>query len=156
MHDTAGVFLGHMNGAVDSESGRIDAIAVVGHDITGLIDFHQRRRRDFMEHHAIGVYQKTMISPWQSCGQMRKNQVIPAKVSHQSVGCRQIDANLPLFRVDMVRTGICVHLDFGSHVGSGSVRGDKASLLPAPPLVSTCGALGMFVYCQTESRQSSG
>src|SRR5438132_13246197 len=95
MHDAERVFARGMYGAVNRKAGGIDEVRRIHHLVAVWIDLHQTRRRDFVEHHAVGIEQKVMLSSWHARGNMREDQIVPAIERDQSISRREIDSGLP-------------------------------------------------------------
>ncbi|MNT08245.1 hypothetical protein D3C72_1429810 [compost metagenome] len=87
-----------VHGAVDDEAGRVDVIRRFQHGLPFVVDLDQARRRDLVEHHAVGVDQELVRRIGHARRDMREDQVVPAEVGHQPVGRGKVDAHLP-FRV---------------------------------------------------------
>ena len=86
MHYAERVFARGMYGAVNRKTGRIDEVRRVQHLVAFEIDFHQTRRCDFVEHHAVRIEQEVMVRAWHARRDMRKDQIVPTVECNQAIG----------------------------------------------------------------------
>ena len=89
-----------MHAAVDHESGEVDAQpGGIVDDVAVLVDLHQRRGGDLLEHESIGIDQQVLGSGHPR-REMRVDQVGPLEQRSELVGGRKIAAHFPLFLAD--------------------------------------------------------
>jgi hypothetical protein len=92
------VFACRVHGAVDREAGWIDVVRRLGNLAAVEVDLDQRRRGDFLEHHAVRVDQEMVLRAGHARRDVGKHQVIPSEQRSETVRGREIDSRFPFGR----------------------------------------------------------
>jgi len=109
-----------MDGAVDGEATRIDAeIRRIVEDVAVVVDLHQVRGLDLVEHQAIGVDQEPVLFTGSAGRDVGVDKVGPAEMRDQPVAGGEINAHLPFGAETRFFTGPEARGLF-NHVGHGS------------------------------------
>ena len=87
MHHRLRVFTGHVNGAVDTKTRRIDLVTASQNDVALQIYFHKIGSSHFIEHQTVGVDQEMVLRSGHAGRQMGKNEVRPLVVIYQPISC---------------------------------------------------------------------
>ena len=86
--------------AVDDEAGRVDREGRVDQLVALLVDLHQRRGGDLVEHQAVGIDQEVVLGAGHARADVREDQVAPAVERDQPVAGGQVHAQLPFLGAD--------------------------------------------------------
>ena len=95
--DAMGVFAGHVNGAVDGETGGVQHVVGVLKGVSVHVHLHEGRGCDLFKQQAKGIEQKMMLGPGNTHREMGKYQIIPTVMSRHAVSGGQLNPQFPLF-----------------------------------------------------------
>ena len=136
MDHTARIMARRVNGRMDGETRRIDVVRRILTDVALKVDLDQRRRRHFIEHHAVWVDQEPLgpVLVRQARRDVGEHQIGPAVHRAQTVGSGKLATQRPFLLRDFAFQRRHVHrirhvLDVhgGRHGGGGVFH---LSLLP--------------------------
>jgi hypothetical protein len=98
MHHTADIWSRLMDGAVNDEPCRVNKVFRVMNGCSSVIYLDKTGGRNLVKEHAVRVDQKVLRRIRNPSGYVRKDEVIPSKVSDQTVCRSKFDTHIP-FRV---------------------------------------------------------
>src|SRR6266536_3103243 len=87
---------------MNGKAGGIDII-LRGHHLAAFkINFHQRRRGNFLEHPAVWIEEEMVLGSRHASGDVGKDEIIPAIERDEAIGCSEVDAYFPLILADLI------------------------------------------------------
>ncbi len=94
MHDAAGVLADLVHRRMDGEAGGIDGVGGLPDLLALEIDFDQARRRDLLEHQAVGVDEEVMLRAGDARGDVGEDEIVPAVKRHEAVAGGEMDPDV--------------------------------------------------------------
>ena len=118
VHHALHVVARRMHRAVDDEAGRVDRERRLLQHLALDVDLDQARRRDLVEHQAVGIDQ-VVLGAGDPGGDVGEDEVVPAEQGDQAVGGGEVEAGLPF----VVRDPAFEAGDHAREFGGGVHRG---------------------------------
>ena len=94
VHHALHVVARRVHRAVDDEAGRVDRERRLLQHLALDVDLDQARRRDLVEHQAVGIDQ-VVLGAGDPGGDVGEDEIVPAEQGDQAVGGGEVEAGLP-------------------------------------------------------------
>ena len=140
VHHALHVVARRMHRAVDDEAGRVDRERRLLQHLAFDVDLDQARRRDLVEHQAVGIDQ-VVLGAGDPGGDVGEDEIVPAEQGDQAVGGGEVEASLPFVGRDPAFEAGDHAREFGGGVHRGLLQRRNSKYGPGEAVLRSTRAV---------------